>query len=82
MRWIGMLFNLMGRVSIRDQQWAFSVGNLPPAVRGFFYGVLLDCPHFCNVFICVIEDSWIGPDGLLFGNPNRGVAKGYRRLTE
>ena len=35
MRWIGMLFNLMGLVSIRDQQRAFSVGNLPPTVRGF-----------------------------------------------
>jgi len=35
MRWIEMLFNLTGQVSIRDQQRAFSVGNLPPAVRGF-----------------------------------------------
>ena len=32
---IEMLFNLTGRVSIRDQQRAFSVGNLPPTVRGF-----------------------------------------------
>ena len=34
-RWIGVLFNLMGRRKVDDQQKAFSVGNLPPAVRVF-----------------------------------------------
>ena len=29
MRRNGMLFNLMGQLYIRDQQWAFSIGNLP-----------------------------------------------------
>ena len=37
-RWIAMLFNLMGRLSVRDQQRAFSIRNLPPAVK-----VLLWC---------------------------------------
>ena len=30
-----MLFNLMGRHKVDDQQRAFNVGNLPPEVRVF-----------------------------------------------
>jgi hypothetical protein len=30
---VSMLFNLAGRLSVKDQQWAFSVRNLPPTVR-------------------------------------------------
>ena len=41
MRRIGVLFNLVGRLKINDQQRAFSVGTLPPRVRAFFL-VLLD----------------------------------------
>jgi hypothetical protein len=38
---ISMLFNLAGRLSIWDQQWAFSVGSLPPMVRIFCDGHLI-----------------------------------------
>ena len=41
MRRIGVLFNLVGRLKINDQQRAFSVGTLPPRVRAFIL-VLLD----------------------------------------
>ena len=34
-RRIGVLFNLIGHCKVDDQQRAFSVGNLPPAVRVF-----------------------------------------------
>ena len=40
MRWVGVLFNLMGR-KIDDQHRAFSVGNLPPRVKVLFL-VLFD----------------------------------------
>ena len=33
---VGVLFNLMGRHKIDDQQKAFSVGNLPPQVKVLF----------------------------------------------
>ena len=33
MRWVGVLFNLMGHRKVDDQQRTFSVGNLPLEVR-------------------------------------------------
>lgn len=41
--WISMLFNLVGRLSIRDQQRAFSIGSLLPAVS-----------PFCSVYLIIL----------------------------
>ena len=42
-RQISMLFNLMGRLSIRDQRRAFSIESLPPAVRVLLWCLLGRC---------------------------------------
>ena len=61
---IVMLFNLSVHTVIRDQQWAYNITSLPPAVM--IYSVFM-FPFLClyNVFTHVFEGSWVGSGGIL-----------------
>jgi len=60
MRQIGVLFNLVGRRRIDDQQRAFSVGTLPPWVRVFFLVLLdlLSIAIYSFVFLKIRGQDW------------------------
>ena len=63
-RHIAMLFNLSVHTAIRDQQRAYNITSLPPAVMICSACMFLFF-HWSDVFIHAFEDSWIGSGGVL-----------------